>query len=205
MNKVTKPGTTVQFPIYLSNVRQLKDMTFQLSFPKVLLPNMESVSMSARAVGYEVSYTKGEETNDEQNFVLSLIGGEVPAGNAAVLVFTVDVPDDIATAQNYQVKINQVSVTEEDGSTITASTRNGRLSVYKNGDANGDDAVSIIDAVYVVDKILGNTSDDFIEEAANVNDDEGISIIDAVGVVDIILGGNNAPVPQQSEETNEPD
>lgn len=187
MNKVTKPGTTVQYPIYLSNVRTLKDMTFQLSFPKVLLPQLESVQMSERASDYEVSYSLGETTDDEQNYVLSLIGGEVPAGNAAVLVFTINVPDDIATAQNYQMKINQVSVTEEDGSTVTASTRNGRISVYKRGDTNGDDVVNIVDVTSTISHVLGNTPKVFIEEIADANSDNTVNIVDVTSIIDIVL------------------
>jgi hypothetical protein len=187
MNKVTKPGATVQFPIYLSSVKTLTDMTFQLEFPEVLTPDFTQVQMSEKAVGYSVSYNKV----DEQNYIFTLTGGTVPAGNAALLVFTINVAGDIVTAQDYPVKINLVEVTEEDATVTTASTRNGRLSVYKNGDANGDDVVSITDAVAVVNSILGNPSDNFIEEVANVNDDEGISIVDVVGVVNIILGDNS--------------
>lgn len=201
MNKVTKPGSTVQYPIYLSAVRPLKDMTFQLEFPVDLTPDFETVEMSTRAVGYSVSYAK----QDEKNYIFTLTGGSVPEGNAALLVFTINVGENIVTAQDYPVKINLVEVTEEDETVTTASTRNGRLSVYKNGDANGDDVVSIIDAVLVVDNILGNSSDEFIEEAANVNDDEGISIIDAVGVVDIILNNANGNTSQQPTNDADPD
>mgnify|MGYP002623815825 FL=1 len=182
MNRVTKPGSTVLFPVYLSNVRLLKDMTFQLSFPNALLPDMESVQMSERATGYEVSYNLGEETDEEQNYVLSLIGGEVPAGNAAVLVFTINVSNDVVTAQNYQVKINQVSVTEEDGTTITASTRNGRISVYKNGDANGDDTVDALDASLILQYVAHKIDDDnadFIKEAADTNNGDEVDALDA--------------------------
>ena len=45
------------------------------------------------------------------------------------------------------MKINQVSMTMEDGTAVTARTRNGLLGIFKRGDANGDDTVSIIDAV----------------------------------------------------------
>lgn len=202
MNKVTKPGATVKFPIYLSAVRPLKDMTFQLEFPEVLTPDFTKVEMSEKAVGYSVSYSK----QDARNYIFTLTGGTVPEGNAALLVFTINVSEDIITALDYPVLINLVEVTEEDETVTTASTRNGRLSVYKNGDANGDDVVSIIDAVLVVDCILGHPSEDFIEEVANVNDDEGISIIDAVGVVDIILGDSNESRPQQTtNNTADPD
>lgn len=201
MNKVTKPGSTVKYPIYLSNVRTLKDMNFQLEFPEELTPDFNSVEMSVKATGYSISYTQ----QDSKNYIFTLTGGTVPAGNAALLVFTIHVADNIITALDYPVKINLVEVTEEDETVTTASTRNGRLSVYKNGDANGDDVVSIIDAVSVVDCILGNRPDDFIEEVANTNDDEGISIIDAVGVVDIILGDGNGSRRQQEMPVADPD
>ena len=194
MNAVTKPGSVVKFPLYLSCIKTLKDMTFQLEFPEELTPDFNSVEMSPKATGYSISFTK----EDNKNYIFTLTGGEVPAGNAALLVFTINVGENILTAQDYPVKINLVEVTEEDGTVVTASTRNGRLSVYKNGDANGDDKVSITDAVAVVNYILGNPSDNFIEVAANVNDDESISITDAVGVVNIILNGKaSAPALEQ--------
>lgn len=179
MNKVTKPGATVKFPIYLSSVKTLTDMTFQLEFPEVLTPDFETVEMSEKSVGYSVSYTKV----DAKNYVFTLTGGTVPAGNAALLVFTIHVADDIATAQNYPVKINQVSVAEEGGGTVTASTHNGRLSVYKNGDVNGDNDVDALDAALVLQYVahkFGDENTDFIIETANVNDsEEGIDALDA--------------------------
>ena len=201
MNKVTKPGATVKFPIYISCVKALKDMTFQLEFPEAMTPDFTSVQMSEKATGYSISYNKVDETN----YIFTLTGGQVPVGNAALLVFDIYVPMDIVTAQDYPVKINLVEVTEEDNTVVTASTRNGRISVYKNGDANGDNVVSIIDAVLVVDKILGNPLENFIEEVANVNGDDGISIIDAVGVVDIILSEGVNSAPKQTVKAIEPD
>ncbi len=178
MNKVTKPGATVKFPIYLSNVRPLGDMTFQLEFPEELTPDFETVEMSDKATGYSVSYTKEDATN----YVFTLSGGSVPVSNTALLVFTIHVADDIATAQNYQVKINQVSVTEEGGGTITASTRNGRLSVYKNGDANGDDVVDALDASLILQYVahkFGDENTDFIQEAADTNNGSEVDALDA--------------------------
>lgn len=200
MNKVTKPGATVKFPLYLSSVKNLTDMTFQLEFPEELTPDFTQVEMSEKATGYNISYSK----QDEKNYIFTLTGGEVPAGNAALLMFTINVAEDIITALDYPVKINLVEVTEEGDEVVTASTRNGRLSVYKNGDANGDDEVSITDAVTVVSHILGNPVDNFIEEAANVDDGDDISITDAVGVVNIILGdgGTNVQVPESNNNTD---
>lgn len=55
------------------------------------------------------------------------------------------------------------------------------------GDANGDGNVTIADAVAVVNYILGNHSDFFVFDAANVDGDSEITISDAFAIVNIIL------------------
>ena len=178
MNKVTKPGATVKFPVYLSSVKTLKDMTFQLEFPEELTPDFTQVEMSAKATGYSISYNQ----KDAMNYVFTLTGGSVPAGNAALLVFTIHVADNIITTLDYPVKINLVEVTEEDGTVTTASTRNGRLSVYKNGDANGDDVVDALDASLILQFVahkFGDEKTDFIKEAADTNNGEEVDALDA--------------------------
>ena len=57
----------------------------------------------------------------------------------------------------------------------------------QEGDANGDETVTITDAVTVVDHILGNSPDVFIPQSADTNKDGTVNITDAVGIVDIIL------------------
>ena len=206
MNRVTKPGATVRFPIYLTSLDELRDMTFQLTFPEGLVPSLEAedIVVSEKATGYTVSAVAGEEPNA---YVLSLIGGSVPDVSTALLTFTIQVPADIATAQNYQVYINQVSVTEADGNTLTASTRNGRISVYKNGDTNGDDVVNVVDVANTISTILGEMPDDFITEAADTDDSSEINVVDVAGTIDIILG-DGEPVGDYSQgpaQENEPD
>jgi surface protein len=81
------------------------------------------------------------------------------------------------------------------------------------GDANGDDHVSITDAVSIVNAILGNPSSDFSKGAANINGDvdeagePNITITDAVGVVNIILdeGGVSEAPAMDEPETPEQD
>ena len=129
----------------------------------------------------------------------------MPAGNAALLMFTIQVPEEIVTAANYPVKINLVEVTEEDDNVVTASTRNGRISVYKNGDANGDDDVDVADAVCLVNVIVGKPVNTFVEEVANVNEDEDIDIADAVRIVNLIVGKIDALGREYEVERNLPE
>ena len=55
-----------------------------------------------------------------------------------------------------------------------------------NGDANGDGEVNITDITYVLDKINGKPSGDFVEEAADANSDGEINITDVTVILDII-------------------
>jgi hypothetical protein len=216
-NAITKPGKTIQFPILLTPLATLGNMTFQLNFDPRLNVDIDNVTVAETTTAYQL--TRETVYSNDAGYVpgltsyrFTLTGGSMVVGEnetptvTPILTFPIIIPADIETNSFFKISINQISMTNEDGSTQTAGTRNGRVSVYKNGDANGDDEVSIIDAVSVVDCILGNRPEGFIEEAANTNDDEGISIIDAVGVVDIILdesGGNGArqdPIIQQAQD-----
>ena len=58
------------------------------------------------------------------------------------------------------------------------------------GDVNGDGKISVTDVMMLVNHILGNTSDSFIEENADVNGDGKISVTDVMVLVKKILQGN---------------
>ncbi len=173
-----KPGKTIEYPIYMANSAEARDMTFQLTFPKELMPRLDKVTLSDKAVGYTTSATAKEENI----YVFSMIGGTLEAATTKLLTFYVDIPEDMPTGSSFQVKINQISVAEPDGLTVTARTRNGRMGVYKNGDANGDDAVDALDASLILQYVahkFGDDNADFIKEAANTNEGEEVDALDA--------------------------
>ena len=60
------------------------------------------------------------------------------------------------------------------------------LNVLK-GDVNGDGLVTIADVAALVNYLLGQSSDEFNEQAAYVDDDDAITISDALAIVNIIL------------------
>lgn len=205
-----KPGDTVKYAINLVNTEVVKDLNIRLTFPEGVVIEPSDYVLSDKATGYTVTICEAVDTisiieEGAKLWDFTMIGGTIEPATQALLTFDVFLPDTIDTGHRHQVKINQISMTMADGTAVTARTRNGLIGVFRRGDANGDDVVSIIDAVLVVDRILGHPSDDFIEEVANVNDDEGISIIDAVGVVDIILGDSNGTAPQQTANSADPD
>ena len=99
----------------------------------------------------------------------------------------------------------------EDGTLTPVNSGSFVSVIVKKGDANGDDKVTITDAVAIVNYILGNPSGNFNKEAANINGDvdehgdPNITITDAVGVVNIILNnGSSAGAPKMElEETDD--
>jgi hypothetical protein len=60
------------------------------------------------------------------------------------------------------------------------------------GDANGDGVVDVADVVAIVNFILGQPVENFIEAVSDANDDETIDVADVVAVVNIILTQGDA-------------
>lgn len=186
MSEITYPGTIIDCPLYLTSLDTLYDMTFQLTFPEEAMPDWGTLELDSKAAGYNVSVV---DTDESGAYQISLAGGTVPAGNTRLLNMKLTVPETIAPGTSYQVKINQVSVTESEGNTVTASTRNGRVYVYKLGDTNGDGVVNITDKLNMVSYVVNGDPEDgsFIKEVSDVNGDGDYSVTDSVGILEIVL------------------
>jgi len=187
MSVIGKPGDLLHYPIFLTSLDPLCDMTFRLTFPAELKPALASVALSEKAQGYSVSYAAESDTS----YVFSLVGGQTAAGNTLLLSFDVPVPADLATGLSWPVKINQVAVTEPDGTRLTASTRNGRIYIYKKGDTNGDGNVDLLDKLNLVSHLLQEKTEVFIPEVSDTNDDGSLDLVDCMGIVELIASGEN--------------
>lgn len=163
-NRVCKAGDTIKFPVYLTSTDSIFDMLFQLTFPKDILPEVSTAEISAKAEGYTVSLTEitdpvilalASVDSTGTVYSLSFTGGKMAAGNTILLNFLMHVDKDIDTGKGYPVRINQVSMTLANGNQVSAATRNGRISVYKSGDVNGDNEVNEVDAQQILDVSAG--------------------------------------------------
>ena len=189
MNIIGKPGDTVKFPLYFTGQIAAKDMNFQVIFPSELVPtNVNAPTLSETASGYSLECSEGVGAEEgETAFAYSLTGGEMPAGNVVLLTFDITIPEDQETGRGYPVYVNQVSVTNAEDATQGGSARHGRVSVYKNGDSNGDNFVNIADIVNVVSHTLGKSTEIYIEEVSDVNGDGDVNESDVQGIKDIIM------------------
>lgn len=76
-------------------------------------------------------------------------------------------------------------MTMEDGTAVTARTRNGRIGVYKWGDSNGDDNVDSGDVLNIVKAATNQETIRFIKEVSDINVDGDINSGDVLGIVKI--------------------
>ena len=192
-----RPGDTVKYAINLVNTQVVKDMNIRITFPAGVVVDPSDYVLSDKATGYDVTICEAVDTisiieEGAQLWDFTLIGGTTEPATQALLTFDIYLPDTIDTGHRHQVKINQISMTMEDGTAVTARTRNGLIGVFRRGDANGDDVVDIVDVTSIISNILGDTPEVFIPEVANINDDEEIDVVDVTSTIDIILGGSLA-------------
>ena len=132
------PGRTVQYPIYLSSLDSLANIQFNLTFPAGLTPDIDNIKLSGKAQGYTLSCKEVEVTADEPQgaprraadretaYQFTLTDGKLPACNTRLMVIDVAISENV-TDTTQQVKINQVTVTDTEGTNTTASTRNGAV------------------------------------------------------------------------------
>ena len=132
------PGRTVQYPIYLSSLDSLTNIQFNLTFPAGLTPNLETIKLSGKAQGYTLSCKEVEVTPEESQgaprraadrestYQFTLTDGKLPACNTRLMVIDVAISENI-TDTTQQVKVNQVTVTDTEGTNTTASTKNGTV------------------------------------------------------------------------------
>lgn len=189
------PGDTVKYAINLVNTEIVKDLNIRITFPAGVEIDPNDYTLSDKATGYTVTVCEAVDTisiieEGARLWDFTFIGGYTEPATQALLTFNVILPDSLDTGYSHQVKINQISMTMADGTAVTAKTRNGRLGVFKLGDANGDNKVNILDVVSTIDIMNGSTDENLIKESANTNNDENVNILDVIGVIDIMNNEN---------------
>lgn len=188
LNVITKPHTTVQFPILLTPRETMTNMTIRINFDTELNVDLSNIVVGETTQPYEMNYVYLGEEDGLHAYQFDLTGGKIEGGNVVIpiLTFPIIIPENAETGISHQIKVNQISITKEDETTETAGTRNGRVSVYKRGDSNGDNVVDVKDKINTLQYLLGDSPEVFIEEVGNLNDDETITVTDALMVDDIM-------------------
>ena len=178
------PGQQVNYPIWFTSEEPICDLTIQLTFPSNMMPDLDLVTLGNKAVGYtDVNMAAVNDTV----LMITMIGGQIEPGNAPLLNFPIQLSDTLPTGMSRQVKINQISLTQTNGETVTARTRNGRVGIYKRGDTNGDNLVDVSDVLNIASRAMELPTTTFIPEVSDVNSDGSFDVQDVMGIVEIAI------------------
>jgi len=97
---------------------------------------------------------------------------------------------------------NQVD-TDDDGIGDVCDACNNLI--WTGGDVNGDEDITLVDILILVDIILGDNNSQCGYEAGNVNGDGVMNILDVITLVQFIMGGNQQQAIQFLESVLDTD
>ena len=183
MTVAAKPGDTAECVVYFNAVKDVSDMTFQLGFPSGTYPIADSLKVSDRASGYTLSHT----ILNDSTITVNLTGDTLGVGNIKLLTLSLLVPEDYPEGIGHVITVSQVSVTNPDLSTETASTRNSSLDVYKFGDADNSGVIDIVDLAMARDYLYGVHVDGFEPVAVDLNRNGRVDTDDIQLLTQLIL------------------
>lgn len=207
-NCVTSDFSEFKFPIYLKNENAITSFQFDLTLPsgislatedsdyKIELNNLRSsghiVSANVqsngtiRVVGYSM-YNKNIKDNNGLLLTLGLVCDQVSPGT-------------------YDAAISNIHLSDKNATDIVATPYISSIRVDKReitrGDTNGDNNVTISDAVNIINYILELPTSTFIKDVADVNNDGLITVADATAVINLILNDRKSAPQQLSLENN---
>ena len=155
---------------------------------------------------YEIAAFCGEECRGEAT-ILTTQQGDVKTSVLRIRVRSNDINGDEITFRAYQKSSTEEMLLEEvlvfESLKVEGSPSEPlvlRLPQILMGDVNGDDAINVTDVGMVIDHILDNTPENFIEAAADVNGDGEVNVTDVGLVIDIILSDDEPAGARKLEE-----
>ena len=173
-----KPGDIAECVVYFNTIKEEKGITFQLGFPKTTIPLVDSLVITSQIENLEGT----AELINDSTVVLTVMGTKIPIGSIKLLTIDLKVPETFPVGLGNVITLSQVSVTNLDNTTETASTRNSSLDIYKFGDADNSGEIDIVDLTMARDYLYGIHIDGFEPIAVDLNrnnfvDDEDIKIL----------------------------
>ena len=183
MTVAAKPGDIAKCVMYFNAVKDVTGMTFQLGFPSGTVPLVDSLQLSDNAAGYTLTHTL---VNDS-TVTIKLAGDTLSVGNYKLLSLSLKVPEDYPVGIGHVITVSQVSITNPNLTTETASTRNSSLDVYKFGDADNSGVIDIVDLSMARDYLYGVHVDGFEPIAVDLNRNGRVDAEDIKTLTQLIL------------------
>ncbi len=189
-------GSTMDLSVKMKNTTASRGFQFTLEVPEGVTINSWEVSdgrlpsgattanviPSGNIVGNKISVVCGLNYGDE---TFTGTDGEIATVN-------VTFGENMAEGE-YPIHLTNCDITDASGKDEVLSDVKSTLTLesYVVGDANGDGAVRVGDAISILNYIVGKVSDGFNEKAADANGDGAIRVGDVITVLNIIVGKTN--------------
>ena len=184
-NNILENGKTIEFPLTITSSKDIIGIQCDLYisgndyFEGIEHSNSKSHGLEAR-----------ELSDGGYRIVLYPFYGLLDAVmDKDFATIAISRPANASQASNIEIK--NLKVCTYNFEEYSFDDINIPLNTYKQGDANGDNSITIADIVLTVNALLGKSSDKFILSAADIDSDGVITIGDVVSIVNIMLRANN--------------
>lgn len=195
-------GSEGELTVSLKNSQTTNAYSFDIELPDGVSLVQDEDGKYQEGVSYNLSERHNGHTpifnyignNTYSLAILSIQSKELSGNDGAICTFKIKVAQTAAGGKRpVKIKNAKYSLTSGASSVIMSDTE-GQLTVKKLGDANGDGELNETDRSYIIRHIMGDTPDDFVEEAANLNGDDKIDVADIV-LLNQLLGENPSSLP----------
>ncbi|MBO5631088.1 MAG: leucine-rich repeat protein, partial [Aeriscardovia sp.] len=186
-------GSKADLPIYLKNTETVEGLQFKLTLPDgVSVVEQDGNLLASTTERTEGMTIMGRKDPDEENsylfVVFSLDGDAISGTEGAILNVRLDIAHDMELGV-HDIKVEDVYMTTSTFETLNPAESTSELTIkdFMQGDVNNDGIVNVTDAIGIVNHVLKNTPETFIEGAADVNQDRIVNVTDAIGIINMIL------------------
>lgn len=190
-----KVGTQVTLSVKMKNTAKVQTIGVYVKLP-------EGVSVAKNAKNQYMISLSSERTDADchqlsRSFVdgiyrvgiLGTTGLPFDGNDGEVFTMMLNIPSDMAEG-DYDIEMTEMEMTDTNNKSYSVSYYRGILKIedYVDGDANGDDKVTMADASIVTNYFLGNSTDGIVLKAADVNGDGKVTMADANIITNMFLG-----------------
>jgi uncharacterized protein YjdB len=201
-NVTANTGTTVAFPVSLTNKDEITALQMDLHLPS-------GITMATDADGDVMIETSSRVSNKHTIDCSKMADGTYRiicystknntfTGNSGILFNLMLNIDANANDGDYVVSATGIELSDNTGTAYTGKDAKGTVTVksYMIGDVDGNGQYSINDVVCIINHVLNRPNTTFVEAAADLDGNDEISVNDAVLLIKTYILGQQSNARQ---------
>jgi len=189
-NPTVQPGQLVTLVLNLNNDIAVRGIQFTLT-PDPPVLSLVATRSTARSQTLLPSANQDQASGAITAILMSLGTATIAPGTGAVMEIDVHVEDGVAPGTPVDLGMSGLRIADSEGQPVPTDTPTPTPTPSPSptptsdpcglcGDANGDHAANIVDALFISQLTVGLRTSLACHNAANVNGDQGVDIGDAL-------------------------